>query len=172
MLNKNVIFQSIPAAGLVMWYNLDKRNRTNSRGLIKIRLTFSSEKNRKVAVQEHRHLLRILLMHELESSKVAPYWWAGKFSPLGETILTQHYAQSGLTSTDDALVKWGVYSEIHHDHPLAFSLFVALLDKLTRPMQGAAVDADDLQVFWGWSKETAALLFCGHSKAAQKDGGR
>lgn len=168
----NIIqFQSIPAAGLVMWYNLDKRNRTQSRGLIKIRLTFSSEKNRKVAVQEHRHLLRILLMHELETSKVAPYWWVGKYSPLGETILTQHYAQSGLSSTDDALVKWSVYSEIHHDHPLAFALFVALLDKLTRPVQGNTLSEDEVRVFWDGARKLLPSCFAVIRKLRKKTAG-
>lgn len=151
-----------------MWYNLDKRNRENSRGLIKIRLTFSSEKNRKVAVQEHRHLLRILLLHELESSKVAPYWWSGKFSTRGESILTQHYAQSGLTSTDDALTKWTVYAGNHTDHPLAFSLFVALLDKLTRSIQSNTMDDEELKGFWDGARKLLPSCFAVIRKLRKK----
>lgn len=53
-----------------MWYSLDKKNKITRQGVIKLRLGFSSEKNPQVAAQEHKHLLRILLLHELETSKV------------------------------------------------------------------------------------------------------
>lgn len=72
----------------MMWFSLDKKNKPKHQGLIKLRLSFSAEKNTKVAVQEHKHLLRVLLLHELESSKVAPYWWSGKFSDQGEAVIT------------------------------------------------------------------------------------
>lgn len=110
-------------------------------------------------------------MHELETSKVAPYWWMGKFSPLGESILTQHYAQSGLTSTDDALVKWAVYSEIHHDHPLAFALFLALLDKLTRPLQSNSVSEDEVKIFWDGAKKLLPSCFAVVRKLRKKTAG-
>lgn len=124
-----------------------------------------------MAVQEHRHLLRILLMHELETSKVAPYWWSGKFSTQAETLLTQHYAQSGLTSTDDALVKWSVYSEIHNEHPLAFSLFVILLDKLTKPLQTNALSEDELKVFWQAARKVLPSCFAVIRKLRKKTAG-
>lgn len=53
-----------------MWYSLDKKNKDTRQGIIKVRISFSSKKNTLVAQQEHRHLLRILLLHELETSKV------------------------------------------------------------------------------------------------------
>lgn len=55
---------------MTMWYSLDKKHKANRQGVIKVRLTFGSEKNSQVAAQEYRHLLRILLLHELEMSKV------------------------------------------------------------------------------------------------------
>lgn len=56
---------------MTMWYSLDKKNKLQRRGVVKIRLAFSSEKNSQVASQEHRYLLKILLLHELETSKVS-----------------------------------------------------------------------------------------------------
>lgn len=65
------ILQCIPSAGMTMWYSLDKKNKVNRQGVVKVHLALSSEKNSQVAAQEHRHLLRILLLHELEMSKVS-----------------------------------------------------------------------------------------------------
>lgn len=142
-----------------MWFSLDKKQKLKRQGLIKIRLTFSAEKNNKVASQEHRHLLRILLMHELDSSKVAPYWWSGKFSAQGESVITQHSAQSALTAVDCALAQWSVYTVIHTDHPLAFSLFDNLLDKLIRPVQTGTLQDDDVKMFWDGVKKLLPSCF-------------
>ena len=57
-----------------MWYSLDKKNKFTRQGVVKLRIAFSSEKNSQVAAQEHKHLLRILLLHELETSKVSCEW--------------------------------------------------------------------------------------------------
>lgn len=142
-----------------MWYSLEKKQKLKRQGLIKIRLTFSAEKNNKVASQEHRHLLRILLMHELDSSKVAPYWWSGKYSAQGESVITQHSAQSALTAVDCALAQWSVYTVIHTNHALAFSLFDNLLDKLIRPVQTGALQADDVKMFWDGVKKMLPSCF-------------
>lgn len=56
-----------------MWFNLSKKSKLRRQGVVKLRLNFSAEKNSQVASQEHRHLLRILLLHELETSKVSSY---------------------------------------------------------------------------------------------------
>ncbi|KAG4080156.1 hypothetical protein HA402_008227 [Bradysia odoriphaga] len=144
----NIPLRTIPASGLVMWFSLDKKNKVKRQGLIKIRLAFSAEKNNRVAVQEHKNLLRILLMHELDSSKVAPYWWSGKFSIQGEAVIAQHSAQSGLSATDCAFAQWSVYTAIHNDHPLAFNLFESLIDKLIRPIQSASISEDEIKNFW------------------------
>lgn len=63
--------QAIPSSGMTMWYSLDKKNKVNRQGLLKVRITFSSEKNSQVAEQEYRHMLRIILLHELDMSKVS-----------------------------------------------------------------------------------------------------
>lgn len=55
-----------------MWYSLDKKHKVNRRGVVKVHLAFGSEKNSQVAAQEHKHLIRMLLLHELDSAEVSP----------------------------------------------------------------------------------------------------
>lgn len=167
----NIALKTIPASGIIMWFTLDKKNKTKRQGLIKIRMNFSAEKNSKVAAQEHRHLLRILLMHELETSKVAHYWWSGKFSAQGEAIITQHSAQSGLCPNDCAMAQWAVYAAIHTDHPLAFALFDCLLDKIMRPLQQGNLSDDDVKLFWEASKKLLPSCFGVIRKIRKKTAG-
>lgn len=63
--------KSIPASGQTFWCPLEKKTKTKKQGNVKVKLSFSSEKNSQVSSQEYRHLLRLLLLHELESSKVS-----------------------------------------------------------------------------------------------------
>lgn len=128
------------ASGLIMQRILDKNNKCQGR--ITIRLSISSEKNRKVASQEHRHLLRVLLMHELVTSNAAPYEWCGKFNAEAEAVRGIHSVQSVLSATDCALAQWSVFTAIHANHPLAFDLFDFLLDKVF------VVSDDDIKLFW------------------------
>uniref|UniRef100_A0A4Y0BLA7 Munc13-4 n=1 Tax=Anopheles funestus TaxID=62324 RepID=A0A4Y0BLA7_ANOFN len=167
----SIPLKSIPASGMLMWYNLDKKNKLRRQGTIRIRLNFSSEKNSQVAAQEHRHLLRILLLHELESSKVAPYWWSGKFTIQGEAVLTQHSAQSGLSSTTEAFIQWSVFATIHQDHPLSFVLFDTLLEKLIRPIQTLAVSEEELKTFWEATKKLLPSCFSAIRKLRKKNTG-
>lgn len=155
-----VPLRSIPASGLMMWYNLDKKGKTRSQGTIKARLNFSSEKNDQVAAQEHRHILKILLYHELESSQVAHYWWSGKFNQMADTIITQHAAQSGLTDADTAFAQWSVYTEVHQQHPLSFELFENIIDVLIEPVQRKNVNCEeDLSLFWEATKRLLPSCF-------------
>uniref|UniRef100_A0A182QWZ4 Munc13-4 n=1 Tax=Anopheles farauti TaxID=69004 RepID=A0A182QWZ4_9DIPT len=165
----SIPLKSIPASGMLMWYNLDKKNKLRRQGTIRIRLNFSSEKNSQVAAQEHRHLLRILLLHELESSKVAPYWWSGKFTIQGEAVLTQHCAQSGLSSTTEAFIQWSVFAAIHQDHPLSFVLFDTLLEKLVRPIQTHSVSDEELKSFWEATKKLLPSCFSTIRKLRKKN---
>lgn len=151
--------QTIPSSGLVMWFSLDKKNKPKHQGLIRLRLSFSAEKNSKVAVQEHKHLLRILLLHELETSKVAPHWWCGKYSEQGEAVIAQHSAQSGITPNVRALAQWSAYTTIHSNHSLAFKLFETLLEKLQRLASAPDTSADDLRLFWDGAKKLLPSCF-------------
>ncbi|KAK9880351.1 hypothetical protein WA026_010235 [Henosepilachna vigintioctopunctata] len=153
-----VPLNTIPAAGMVMWYSLDKKNKDSRQGIIKVRLSFSSKKNTLVAEQEHRHLLRVLLLDELEKSKVAPHWWCGSFSKQGEAIITQHIIQSGLTPLEATVCQWAVYTKIHQKHALSFVLFSNLLDQLIKPLQSNSISAEDTRLFWESTKNL--LPYC------------
>lgn len=142
-----------------MLFTLDKKNKPKHQGLIKLRLSFSVEKNSKVAVQEHKHLLRVILLHELESSKVAPYWWSGKFSDQGEAVIAQHAAQSGLNANARALAQWSAYTTIHSNHALSFKLFENLLEKLMRFLNTSETNSDDRRMFWEGVKKLLPSCF-------------
>nr|CAD7408513.1 unnamed protein product [Timema cristinae] len=64
--------RNIPASGMTYWCTLERKHKAKKQGDLKVRMTFSSEKNHQVASQEHRHLLRLLLLHELDKSKCLP----------------------------------------------------------------------------------------------------
>ncbi|XP_045769590.1 protein unc-13 homolog 4B isoform X4 [Maniola jurtina] len=167
----NIPLKSIPAGGMTMWLNLSKKSKLRRQGVLKARFSFSSEKNSQVAAQEHRHLLRILLLHELESSKVAPYWWCGNFSAAAEGILTQHVAQSGLSQLDNHLAQWVVYCAITTDHPLSFALFNGLLDKLTKPLQSGLANEEDVKLFWDGAKKLLPTCYSHIRKLRKKTAG-
>nr|XP_026489849.1 protein unc-13 homolog 4B isoform X5 [Vanessa tameamea] len=167
----NIPLKSIPAGGMVMWLNLSKKSKLRRQGVLKARFNFSSEKNSQVAAQEHRHLLRILLLHELDSSKVAPYWWCGNFSAAAEGVLTQHAAQSGLTQLDNQLAQWAVFCAVTTDHPLSFALFNCLLDKLTKPLQSGLVNEEDVKLFWDGAKKLLPTCFSHIRKLRKKTAG-
>ncbi|KAH8295174.1 hypothetical protein KR018_008180 [Drosophila ironensis] len=143
-----ITLKSIPVSGLTVWYNLEKGNKTRSRGSILVNLALSAEKNKSVAVQEHKNLLKLLLMHELDTSQVANYWWSGKFSPNAEIIRSQHAAQSGLTPFDCALSQWHAYCTIHESHKLNFALFNSILDVLVPVITCMQTDSEDVKTFW------------------------
>ncbi|XP_052755343.1 protein unc-13 homolog 4B isoform X2 [Galleria mellonella] len=167
----NIPLTSIPAGGMTMWFNLSKKNKLRRQGVVKVRLSFSSEKNSLVAAQEHRHLLRILLLHELENSKVAPYWWCGNFSGPAEAILIQHVAQSGLSPTDKELAQWSVYCAVTVDHPLSFALFNKLLEKIAKPLQSGLVKEEDVKLFWDGAKKLLPTCYSYIRKLRKKTAG-
>lgn len=138
---------------------MEKGNKTKSRGSILVNLALSAEKNKHVAVQEHRHLLKLLLMHELESSQVANYWWCGKFSTNAETIRLQHAVQSGLSNFECALSQWSVYATIHEEHPLSFSLFNYILDTVIPVLKCQLNESEDMKSFWDGVKRILPSTF-------------
>lgn len=64
------MIQNVPADGQLMWVDLEKKSKVRRQGIVRIKVNFSSEKNSQVAVQEHRHLLRIFALHEIEAAQV------------------------------------------------------------------------------------------------------
>ncbi|XP_066581872.1 protein unc-13 homolog 4B isoform X3 [Prorops nasuta] len=140
--------KDIPATGHTMWYSLEKKNKSKRRGLVKLRLAFSAEHNAQVAAQEHRHLIRLLLLHEIESEKVEKYCWCGKWSAASEALINQHSAQRGLLARNVVLSQWVEYSRIHQEHPLSFTVFNKLAVELLRPLENGLFSSDETKLFW------------------------
>ncbi|XP_051863663.1 protein unc-13 homolog 4B isoform X6 [Drosophila albomicans] len=154
-----VTLKSIPISGLTHWYNLEKGTKTKSRGSVFVSVALSAEKNKNVAIQEHKHLLKLLLIHELDTSQVANYWWNGKFSSMAEAIRTQHAVQSGLSSYDCAVSQWHAYSTVHETHKLSFILFNSILDILVPTINCLQNDSEDVKIFWDGAKRILPSCF-------------
>ncbi|XP_076251022.1 C2 and C2B_Munc13-like domain-containing protein staccato isoform X3 [Rhynchophorus ferrugineus] len=155
----SIPLNTIPASGMTMWYSLDKKHKATRQGVLKVRVSFSSGKNNQVAQQEHRHMRKIILLHELEMSKVAPHWWCGNFSSQGEQLLTQHIAQSGLWPTEVALCSYSVYADVHQKHPLSLTLFTKLLEKLVKPLKTEDISEEELKLFWEATRKLLPSCF-------------
>ncbi|ALC45396.1 CG34349, partial [Drosophila busckii] len=155
----SITLKSIPVSGLTVWYNLEKGNKTRSRGSVLVNIALSAEKNKNVACQEHKHLLKLLLLNELDSSQVANYWWSGKFSSKAEAIRTQHAMQSGLSAFDCALSQWHAYSTVHETHKLNFVLFNSILDILLPVINCLQTDSEDVKTFWDGVKRLLPSCF-------------
>lgn len=110
-------------------------------------------------------------MHELDSSKVAPFWWSGKLSAQGEAVVAQHSAQSGLTALDRTITQWAVYTNIHGEHPLAFNLFDKLLDKLIKAIQSNTLSSDEIKTFWDGTRKLLPSCFSVIRKMRKKTAG-
>lgn len=158
-INDYLLFQSISTSGITVWYNLEKGSKTKSRGSVLLNMTLSAEKNKRVALQEHKHLLNLLLIHELESSQLAEYWWNGKFTTNAELIRSQHAVQSGLTNFECALIQWMMYSKIHETHKLNFTLFNNILDVIIPTLILLQSDSEDVKIFWEGVKRILPSCF-------------
>ncbi|KAL6262717.1 hypothetical protein P5V15_005509 [Pogonomyrmex californicus] len=145
--------KDIPTTGHTMWYGLEKKNKTKRRGVVKLRLAFSAEHNAQVAAQEHRHLLRVLLLHEIEMEKIEKYCWCGRWSGPAEALILQHSAQRGLLARNLILAQWIEYARIHQEHPLSFTVFNRLAVDLLRPMDNGLFSADETKLFWNATKK-------------------
>lgn len=148
-----VALNCIATGGQVQWVNLEKKNKTKRQGVIKLRMAFSAEKNAQVARQEHRHLLRLLLLHHLDTTKLEHYAWRGEFSEGAATIIRQHAVQSGLSAADETLAQWVEFCSVHIDHPLSFTLFAQLIDKLKKNIEDGHLSSDELKHFWDATKK-------------------
>ncbi|KAG8040085.1 hypothetical protein G9C98_001201 [Cotesia typhae] len=135
--------KDIPVTGHTMWYSLEKKNKSKRRGVVRLRLAFSAEHNTQVAAQEHRHLVRILLLYELETEKVEKYCWCGRWSAPAEALILQHSAQRGLLARNVFLSQWVEYSRIHQQHPLHFAVFNKVAVELLRPLENGLFSKDE-----------------------------
>lgn len=116
--------------------------------MIRLKLSFRAVKNSNVAFQEHVDLLQILLLHELQTFNVPPYFWSGKFSEQGKSIVLQHYAQTELDEKSQILAQWTAYTMVHSNHQFSFDLFVDLLEKIMCFMSSTGTNTEDIKLFW------------------------
>ncbi|CAK9823698.1 Protein unc-13 homolog 4B [Anthophora retusa] len=149
----SIPLKDIPTTGHTMWYSLEKKNKSKRRGVVKLRLAFSAEHNAQVAAQEYRHLIRVLLLHEIETEKIEKYCWCGRWSAPAEVLLLQHSAQRGLLARNVTLAQWIEYARIHQEHPLNFTVFRKLIVDLLRPMESGLFSVDETRLFWDATKK-------------------
>lgn len=90
--------------------------------------TFSVVSKNTESFQAHIKLLKILLKHEIESSKIPQHYWSGKFSFLASTILNLHAEFQMLQEPVKSFARWTAFIEIHHQYPLNIKAFNNLLD--------------------------------------------
>ncbi|XP_014210937.1 protein unc-13 homolog 4B-like isoform X2 [Copidosoma floridanum] len=153
-----VPLQAIPVTGHVMWYALEKNNKPKRRGLVKLRLAFSTEHNARVAYQEHRSLLRILLLHELESHPTERYSWQGGWSGPAEVVVLQHAVQRGLCPKFVNLARWIEFAAAHQEHQLSFAVFLKLAEELVAPVASGSLSDQETLQFWDACKK---ILYSG-----------
>ncbi|KAF7995549.1 hypothetical protein HCN44_006656 [Aphidius gifuensis] len=148
-----ISLKDIPVTGHTTWYSLEKKNKTKRRGVVKLKLIFSAEHNTQVAAQEHRHLIRILLLHEIDINKIEKYCWSGCWSSPAEVLIQQHIVQRGLLLRNVSLAQWIEYSKIHQQHPLNYSIFNKLAIELLRPLENGLFSNDEIKLFWDSTKK-------------------
>jgi hypothetical protein len=67
-------------------------------------------------------------------------------SKLAEKILIQHHVQSGLSLVSGTLAQWIEFSNIHTLHPLSFTVFLPLLQKLSQSIQEGLVTEEEVGI--------------------------
>lgn len=102
---------------------------------------------------------------------MAPYWWCGNFSAPAEAILTQHVAQSGLNQNENYLAQWSVYCAVTVEHPLSFTLFNNILEKVAKPLQSGVVKEEDVKLFWDGARKLLPTCFNFIRKLRKKSAG-
>lgn len=150
--NLSVPLQDIPTHlnANSRWYSLDKRNNKKQRGQIRLKLNFGSEHNAQVGFQEHRHLLRMLLLNELSSEDSS--WDTEKWTGPAKVTLAQHAVHRGLTPERVALARWiefGSALAVSSQAPAmsSFKVFLGLATEL-RELENWSFTEQELQLFW------------------------
>jgi hypothetical protein len=76
--------------------------------------------------------------------QVEPFQWNGEFCQAADTILTQHLVQCGMSEVSVTLAQWSEFASVHVDHPLSFTVFSHLLQKLVKPLQNRLTTDDEV----------------------------
>ncbi|KAE9529780.1 hypothetical protein AGLY_011876 [Aphis glycines] len=151
--------KTIPSRGQIAWYSLEKKGKGKPQGNLLLKLSFGSEKNKQVAAQEHRHLLRVLLAYQMNVQKPEMNSWKGDFLPESSLIIQQHVAQSNIGAVDECLSQWIEYINAHVLSPVVnFKVFSDILDILVKSIITGHLSNEELKMFWQSSKKI--LPFC------------
>lgn len=66
-----LLFKNIPAAGQVAWFQLTKKKKNNVKsGMILLKMLFGSDKDERVALEEHRYLVKSLMLNLMKNEEV------------------------------------------------------------------------------------------------------
>jgi hypothetical protein len=65
--------QDIPGAGHILACSVYKKDKMKKRGDVKLHLEFQFEKNTNTAFQEHMHLIKNVVLHEIKISQVSRF---------------------------------------------------------------------------------------------------
>ncbi|CAG7662169.1 unnamed protein product [Allacma fusca] len=148
--------KNIPSDGFEDWFTLDYSSIGfyGKHGKIYLRVMIGPEKDKTVAVTEYRHVLQVLVIHELKQNDDKNIPWGGELSEHSECILKQLRLQGALRSSDINLAKFYVYSHAHYDHRINAKLFLSTLKAIWEDHKNEQMSADvtifsyEAKIFW------------------------
>lgn len=147
-------FQTIPAPGLCASFALQRNDKPKERGTIELQLSFQKSVNHtKFTPIEYNDLIRIILLHELRTSK--PAQRSGEFSDSAEAIITL----GEITSKSPALDRWIAFTSIYSEHAFSLRLFVHQLNELLLFLRSEQANAMQIQAFWNGAKKLLPSCF-------------
>lgn len=153
--------QKIPVTGWCTSHCLYKNDKPKLRGTIILDLSIGAAAATKLghtSFQDRKHLLRIILQHELKLANDETHVWRGRFSDLGEAIIVL----SGHTSNSRAhiLAQWSEFTTFHTMYPLPFELFENLLLALLPILKcHETATQEEINIFWDGVKEVLPSCF-------------
>ncbi|XP_050433740.1 protein unc-13 homolog 4B [Adelges cooleyi] len=155
-----VPLKTVPSRGQIAWYNLEKKGKAKPQGNLLLKLSFGSEKDKQVAAQEHRHLLKVLLAHQINVQQPESYSWEGDFLPESKLIIQQHVTQGNISPVDECLSQWIEYVNTQVLSPvISFKVFSDILEKLVKPITTGKICDEELKMFWQSAKKLLPLCY-------------
>lgn len=111
------------------------------------------------SIAEYSVLLETLLRYELNESGVSEYWWDGKFTKIGESLLTYYKADKDLSPAAMKLAQWRVYCNVQADYRLAYGLFNDVLEQVETAIVHHADAYSEQQLSDFWTSTTKMLEY-------------
>lgn len=118
-------------------------------GSIDLKVNQQVEKNHEFRIQEHHHLIKLILLRELGIKDRLQSSWYGKFDDAYEKMIINHQNFNFLTKSDVALVRYSVFIKVHEEHRLELNVFQTLLENLLTGGGNLLLEAyEDINKFW------------------------